>query len=420
MPDFGPPGDLIRANFAGEGERFYFHDALGSTTGLIPECVGCTVGNAPQLVSDYEYDPWGRQFFSGSSSLNRATYTSYREDLESELYYAIARYYHPVDGRFIEDDDYQKGLSPIHVGPFSAVSFHDRLQSVESTSPWRDTLRHEAGYPFAGNRPTLFVDPSGWYGKEVHIGLTHFLAATAGFSPSDAKRLGEACYAIDIEAASDPVAQFLHYTLVYPGDDWRSRRELALVPHFPHDPRIETFARRHNPTANHLVRAGILSGNLNQFGRAVHIFQDSWSHEGFKDNHGPTSYADKTWVEDRWKGRDAEMAQFVFGAMVMFLKRNPRYKYQESKPFPRQWVMGYLREDDLHAKEMMLRNKGFLDYARPVVKKHIRYGEYFEAIERKWRFDEFDDWANVKAVLRDDWKWPRILRLLDVFVTRKR
>jgi YD repeat-containing protein len=48
--DYG--ADLVRADIGGEGERFYFHDALGSVTSL-----ATSAGN---LAARYEYDAWGK------------------------------------------------------------------------------------------------------------------------------------------------------------------------------------------------------------------------------------------------------------------------------------------------------------------------------------------------------------------------
>ncbi|HXK59405.1 MAG TPA: Ig-like domain-containing protein [Acidobacteriota bacterium] len=96
---------LIRAEF-GEGERWYFSDALGSTTSLGT----LTPSGEGTPVERHEYDAWGGlipavplgQTISGGS--NRVLYTGYRRDDETGLDYALARYYDHRFGRFLQQD----------------------------------------------------------------------------------------------------------------------------------------------------------------------------------------------------------------------------------------------------------------------------------------------------------------------------
>jgi RHS repeat-associated protein len=92
--DFGV--DLVRSDFAGEGERLYFHDALGSTTSLAT--------NTGATVARYEYDAWGKQISAVQPSANKVNYTGYRKDEETGLDYAQARYYDSSRGRFTSFD----------------------------------------------------------------------------------------------------------------------------------------------------------------------------------------------------------------------------------------------------------------------------------------------------------------------------
>ncbi|RPJ87305.1 MAG: RHS repeat protein [Acidobacteria bacterium] len=112
VPDFGPPGDLIRANFATEGERFYFHDTLGSTTML----AGFPTPNSPPAVAArYDYDPWGTQLNTPQPSLNRVNFTTYRNDAETSLNYALARYHGSAVARFLEQDPLPDLIEPARV-----------------------------------------------------------------------------------------------------------------------------------------------------------------------------------------------------------------------------------------------------------------------------------------------------------------
>ncbi|MFB3903053.1 MAG: Ig-like domain-containing protein, partial [Acidobacteriota bacterium] len=103
--------DLIRADLA-EGQRWYFHDALGSTTSLAS--LEMTAGDPPLLQgtrrAGHEYDAWGLLIppppisQPSSPSANRVLYTGYRRDDETGLDYALARYYDPRFGRFLQQD----------------------------------------------------------------------------------------------------------------------------------------------------------------------------------------------------------------------------------------------------------------------------------------------------------------------------
>src|ERR1051325_6407013 len=92
--DYG--ADLLRSEFVGEGERLYFHDALGSTTSLATS-TGTTVAR-------YEYDAWGKLISAVQPSVNKVNYTGYRRDEETGLDYAQARYYDSSRGRFTSFD----------------------------------------------------------------------------------------------------------------------------------------------------------------------------------------------------------------------------------------------------------------------------------------------------------------------------
>ncbi|MGH9821766.1 MAG: RHS repeat domain-containing protein, partial [Blastocatellia bacterium] len=98
--DYGT--DLVSAQLGGEGERLYFHDAIGSTTALASGSGGS--GGSGSVVARYEYDAWGKQITAPQPSVNRITYTTYQHDDETGLEYAQARYYDSSVGRFSSFD----------------------------------------------------------------------------------------------------------------------------------------------------------------------------------------------------------------------------------------------------------------------------------------------------------------------------
>jgi len=79
----------------GNGSYYYHADGLGSVTAI-------TDGNKA-VVQGYDYDSFGNMKQS-TSFVNSFTYTGREWDKETGLYYYRARYYDPMEGRFISKD----------------------------------------------------------------------------------------------------------------------------------------------------------------------------------------------------------------------------------------------------------------------------------------------------------------------------
>jgi RHS repeat-associated protein len=110
--------DLIARTVTSGNQEYYLSDGLGSTTGL-------TDGSGT-VVATYSYDVYGGLRSQTGSSANEFTYTAEQND-STGLEYLRARYYDPATGRFLSED-------PLPL------------------------LRR---YPYAGNDPVNYVDPSG-------------------------------------------------------------------------------------------------------------------------------------------------------------------------------------------------------------------------------------------------------------------
>jgi RHS repeat-associated protein len=109
---------------------YYESDGLGSVTSLS--------NPAAAVTNTYSYDSFGRLTASGGALTNPFQYTGREFDTETGLYYYRARYYDPSGGRFLNEDP---------LGFASGVNF----------------------YPYVGNSPTGFTDPSGENGLGVAL-----------------------------------------------------------------------------------------------------------------------------------------------------------------------------------------------------------------------------------------------------------
>ena len=109
-------------------------------------------------------------------------------------------------------------------------------------------------YGYVMNDPVNWVDPEGLYDVDVHFGWTYIWAAAAGFSTNDALTIATANQGVD-EGLSNPYFWPIGSTALH----FMSRKE-----------------------AEYAVEQAIQQGNLRLFGRALHFFQDSYSHEGYR------------------------------------------------------------------------------------------------------------------------------------------
>ena len=102
-----------------DGQNYYYlQDGLGSTTAL--------TNAAGSVVDSYRYDAFGNPVSTGTVE-NPFTFTGREYDSTDGIYYYRARYYDPSAGRFLSED------------PIFALN----------------------PYPYAGNDPIDYVDPTG-------------------------------------------------------------------------------------------------------------------------------------------------------------------------------------------------------------------------------------------------------------------
>jgi len=132
------------------GERLFYHnDHLGGTH-VITDMGTQQTGQRTELI---EYDPWGVVSRSEGNSDATRRFTGQKLDPETALMYYGGRYYDPVLGRFVSPD------------PF--VPAQGNPQSLNR-------------YAYALNNPVRFVDPSGYFWKELGQGLGKIFHFTLG------------------------------------------------------------------------------------------------------------------------------------------------------------------------------------------------------------------------------------------------
>jgi RHS repeat-associated protein len=115
-----------------EGTTYYYHvNGHGDVTALTDE--------TGAVVAEYQYDSWGNIISQTGTiaTYNPYRYAGYRYDKEIGLYYLMARYYDPSNGRFITRD-----------------SFHGFEKDSLSLNQ----------YSYTKNNPVKYIDPTGYYG----------------------------------------------------------------------------------------------------------------------------------------------------------------------------------------------------------------------------------------------------------------
>lgn len=115
--------DEIIARKDADGTFFYHYDGLGSVTAI--------TDSTGKVMARYDYEPFGRMKEATGATINNPyTYTGREWDRETGLYFYRARYYDPMEGRFVSKDP---------------IGFKGGINL----------------YAYVGNRPTTKNDPYG-------------------------------------------------------------------------------------------------------------------------------------------------------------------------------------------------------------------------------------------------------------------
>ena len=101
------------------------------------------INSEENVVNRYTYDTFGVVITETETVDNPFRYASYWYDSETGLYYLMARYYNPVNGRFLSEDPVMDGYN------------------------W---------YVYCDNNPVIYIDPNG----EAFMFLTAAIGAVVG------------------------------------------------------------------------------------------------------------------------------------------------------------------------------------------------------------------------------------------------
>ena len=110
------------ARVIGNNSYTYLHNGHGDVVALID--------SEENVVNRYTYDAFGVVITETETVDNPFRYASYWYDSETGLYYLMARYYNPVNGRFLSEDPARDGYN------------------------W---------YVYCNNNPLIYVDPNGQF-----------------------------------------------------------------------------------------------------------------------------------------------------------------------------------------------------------------------------------------------------------------
>jgi RHS repeat-associated protein len=220
------------------------------------------------VVQEYDYDSFGNLRQRGEDINQPFTYTGREWDSETGLYYYRARYYDPSLGRFIQKDP---------------ISFAGGDVNV---------------YSYVGANPVNTVDPLGLYGSNVHYDLTKQLAIDSGFCENSAQTIAAADQGVDDSFWTGPITGIPFFSAFH----FRSRKYASTG-----------------------LRLAIDSGDIIQFGKFLHIFQDTYSHKGYFYPIGHAIHSLRGRDPDTYNyntARDAAMTLNTRFYLDMFQKRN--------------------------------------------------------------------------------------------------
>ena len=177
-----------------------------------------------------EYDSFGNVKIDSSSIIsNNLRLPGQYYDVETGFYYNYHRYYSSKLGRYLIPDPIGIGGEKNHL------------------------------YVYVQNDPINSIDPMGLYGTDIHREATEMAALFEGYTHCAAAEVADADQGVDDDPKTWP---------------WSTPKQRADW-HFASQQRMDD-----------LINIAFDSCNLFDLGRALHVVQDSYSHEGYEPTFG--------------------------------------------------------------------------------------------------------------------------------------
>jgi len=248
------------------------------------EQLGGQLGGQLDATPDPQYDP------PLDPQPENYGYTGKELDDETGLYYYGARYYDPQIGRFTQID-------PLVLG--------------ESGKPLADVLSNPQalnGYSYVLNNPMRYVDEEGMYKSDVHYTLTNYLALKAGLDSTIANEIAFFDDRMDTDPATKP-------------DSYENATNGTT----------EKYHFQQRSVAEAWVNAGIAKKDSREFGKALHTYQDTYSHSGL-NKYSHVALTGEEYIDPQQKTDPDKTNNNVFKASFMsfntfsFIREFQRYK----------------------------------------------------------------------------------------------
>jgi RHS repeat-associated protein len=285
------------ARISGSDVHYYVPDALGSVTHLL---------NASQAIVNSEAtDAWGNVVAESSLVADRHGFTQREKDDESSLMHYRARSYDPRIGRLIQPD---------------------RLFDMSCGR----------SFGYAGNRPTLNVDPSGRFDFPIHEEISNDGLADSAVAPGVRRWIAAQSMAPDLrstlslgKAAAKYTQDDIELLINLPGRkffpertfmDWNELHfddlynTAAIKQHWDElEQKLEKIAKAVNDSSGMAndQKLIVLSTTL---GHALHAVQDFYSHSNWIERSlefGTKPGDIPTWHADLWFERHIHLLRIT-------------------------------------------------------------------------------------------------------------
>ena len=148
------------------------------------------------------------------------------------------------------------------------------------------------------------------YDTDSHFCLVYMIARDSGFTPDEARQIATMVEYTDWDARTEPV-----------DGGGEQRRKF----HFPcNSDRSGSYTRQNSAWGKHNVNIGLSINNLTHLGLAIHVYQDSYGHEGYGQKVG---HIFAKWIHSPdfpWRnpGKFKTMVTNVYGVMKQYRINN--------------------------------------------------------------------------------------------------